>query len=606
MTDTVSTPDPIEATSRNPVRRLSFLRRLAPRLRPQLWPLLGAGVLILISSAIGLAFPLVVRDLFDAAFLEANPALLDGIALFLLGLFAVQAVVNFGQSYLTATISERVIATLRIDLFDALVAQSPGFYANRRTGELSSRIASDAGLVQQVLRFGIPELIRQALFLTGALVIVTWTSPRLTLVTLTAIPFAIAVAWFFGVRVRRISTGIQDTLAGAVARAEQVFTQIRVVQSFAREPYERGRFEDEVEETYRGGLRRALARAGLTGAVTFSAFGAIVVVFWEGGRLVLAGQLTAGTLIAFLLYAAFIAGAISAVAGFWTNVQEAAGAARRIFEHLDREPAIRDPDAPRALPRRVTGHVRFENVTFRYAAALPWVLHGFDLEIRPGETVALVGSSGAGKSTVASLIPRFFDVEGGRVTVEGIDVRDLRLADLRGAIGIVPQEPMLFAGTIRENLMYGRLDAGEEEMIRAARDAHAQEFICGFPDGYDQAVGERGVTLSGGQRQRMAIARVMLKRPSILILDEASSSLDAESERLVQDALSVLMENRTTLVIAHRLSTVIHADRIVVLDGGVIEDVGTHADLLARSEVYSRLYRRQFEAALASVEASGG
>jgi subfamily B ATP-binding cassette protein MsbA len=606
VTDTVSDSEPIEPTSRNPVKALGFLRRLAPRLRPHLWAILAGSVLILISIGIGLAFPLFVRDLFDAAFLESNADRLNQFALLLLALFAIQAVVNFAQSYLTAAVSERVIATLRIDLFGALVTQSPGFYSNRRVGELSSRMASDAGLVQQVLRFGIPELIRQALFLVGALVIVTIESPRLTLVTLTAIPFAIAVAWFFGIRVRRISTGIQDTLAAAVARAEQVFTQIRVVQSFGRESHEQARFEEEVEETYRGGLRRAVARASLTGAVTFSAFAAIVVVFWEGGRLVLAGQLTFGTLIAFLLYAMSIAGAISSVAGFWTNVQEAAGAARRIFEHLDRRPTIRDPLEPRTLPRPLTGQVRFDGVTFRYGDDLPLVLAGIDLDIRPGETVALVGSSGAGKSTIANLIPRFFDVEGGSVTVDGIDVRELRLEELRGAIGIVPQEPMLFAGTMRENLLYGRLDATEDEMVQAARDAHAHEFISGFPDGYDQPVGERGVTLSGGQRQRMAIARVMLKRPSILILDEASSSLDAESERLVQDALARLMADRTTLVIAHRLSTVIEADRIVVLDGGVIVDVGRHAELLERSEVYSRLYRGQFEAALASVEASGG
>ncbi len=588
------------------MKALGFLRRLAPRLRPHVWAISAASVLILLSSAIGLAFPLFVRDLFDAAFLESNADRLDQYAILLLALFAVQAVVNFAQSYLTAAVSERVIATLRIDLFAALASQTPGFYSNRRVGELSSRIASDAGLVQQVLRFGIPELLRQAVFLVGALVIVTLTSPRLTLVTLTAIPFAIGVAWFFGIRVRRISTGIQDTLAAAVARAEQVFTQIRVVQSFGREPYERGRFELEVEETYRGGLRRAVARASLTGAVTFTAFAAIVLVFWEGGRLVLAGQLTFGTLIAFLLYAMSIAGAISSVAGFWTNVQEAAGAARRIFEHLDREPAIRDPLTPRSLPTPITGRVRFDGVTFRYGNDLPLVLEGFDLDIQPGETVALVGSSGAGKSTVAALIPRFFDVEDGSVSVDGVDVRELRLDDLRGVIGIVPQEPMLFAGTVRENLLYGRLDATKAEVVRAAKAAHAHEFISGFPDGYDQAVGERGVTLSGGQRQRMAIARVMLKRPSILILDEASSSLDAESERLVQDALARLMEDRTTLVIAHRLSTVIEADRIVVIDGGRIVDIGRHAELLDRSSVYSRLYRGQFEAALASVEASGG
>lgn len=608
---TRSAPPPEDASrdtdeeSENRARSLGFLKRLWPRLRPHRGKIAGVGVLIIFSTAIGLVFPLIVQNLLDAAFLDGDAAFLNRIALFLLGLFAIQAVLNFGQSYFTALIAERVIADLRIDTFDGLVAQSPGFFAARRVGELSSRIASDASLLQQVLRFGVPELVRQLLFGTGALVLVTATNARLTLVTLTAIPFAIGVAWFFGLRVRRLSTGIQDTLASAVARGEQVFTQIRIVQSFAREPWEAGRFQHEVEETYRQGLRRGIARAGLTGAVTFSAFGAIVAVMWEGGRLVLAGQLTAGALVAFLLYAVSIAGSISSVAGFWSNVQEASGAARRIFEILESTPEIRDPEDPRPLPEPLSGRVRFEGVTFRYGAESPLVLKGIDLEVAPGETIALVGSSGAGKSTIASLIPRFFDVEDGAVTIDGTDVRELRLSDLRRQIGIVPQEPMLFAGSVRENLMYGDLDASEEAIRKAARDAHAEEFISSFEQGYDQMIGERGVTLSGGQRQRMAIARVFLKRPRILILDEASSSLDAESERLVQDALDVLMKNRTTIVIAHRLSTVIQADRIVVVADGVIQDIGRHADLLERSEVYSRLYRGQFEAALASVEASG-
>ena len=572
---------------------IGFLRRLGPRVGPYRTPLVLAGVLMLCSVGIGLAFPLVVRELLDAAFLAEDPAVLNRIAIGLFLLFAVLAVINFSQSYLTASVSEKVVADLRRDIFGALVYQPPGFFANRRVGELSSRLASDSGLIQGVLRFGVPEIIRQVTFLIGALVLVTITNPRLTLVTLTAIPFAALVGWFFGRRVRRLSTNIQDRLADAVARAEQVFTQIRTVQSFTRESYENEAYVGAVNRARDEGLRRAMARASLTGAVTFAAFGAIVGVLWVGGRLVLDGALSPGTLVAFLLYAVTISGAITSLAGFWANLQEAAGAARRIFEILDHPVAIESPTAPRRLPTPVRGVVRYEGVTFRYEPHLPRVLDGIDLVLDEGVTVALVGISGSGKSTLASLIPRFFDVEEGSVTVDGIDVREMALDDLRTRIGIVPQEPMLFGGTVRENLLYGNLEASQAEIEEVSLAAHAADFIETFPDGYDQVVGERGVTLSAGQRQRIAIARVMLEQPKLLILDEASSSLDSESEELIQDALERLMGGRTTLVIAHRLSTVIRSDRILVLDEGRIVDEGSHRDLLERSEVYDRLYRRQ-------------
>lgn len=581
-----------------------FLGRLTPRVRPYLTSLIAAGVVLVVSTAIALAFPLIVRELLDAAFLEGSGELLNLIAIGLLALFALQAVLNFAQSYLTASVAERVIADLRNDLFAHLLRQPPGFFSLRRVGELSSRIASDAALIQNVLRFGIPELARQGIFLVGALALVTATNPRLTLVTLTAIPIAAGVGWFFGRRVRHLSTGIQDHLASAVARAEQAFTQIRTVQAFTREAWERDRFGVEIGRTRDEGLKRAVARAALTGAVTFAAFGAIVVVLWEGGRLVLAGELSPGTLVAFLLYAVTISGAITSLAGFYGNLNEAAGAARHIFELLDDEPILVDPPDPIAFAAPVRGTIAYRDVHFRYGPDLPYVLRGIDLEIEEGETVALVGSSGAGKSTLASLLPRFFDVEHGSVSVDGVDVRAVRLEDLRSVIGIVPQEPMLFAGTVRENLLYGDFDATEADLDEVAAAAHADIFIRDLPDAYDQLIGERGVTLSAGQRQRLAIARVMLRQPRILILDEASSSLDAESERLVQDALDRLMSHCTTLVIAHRLSTVIRADRIVVLDEGVISAVGSHANLLEHDAVYQRLYRRQFEDALATTAAT--
>jgi len=583
-----------------PRQTWGFLGLLFPRLAPYKTPLSAAAVLLLAATGIGLAFPLVVRELLDSAFLAGDATLVNLIALGLLGLFAVQAVINFAQSYLTASTSERFVATLRQDLFRALIHRPAAFFDTHRVGELTSRLSSDTGLIQGVLRFGVPELIRQGVFLAGALVLVTVTDPHLTLVTLIAIPFAAVVGWLLGRRVRRLSTSIQDRLAAAVSRAEQVFTQIQIVQGFTREGWEEERFQEEVDAVRDEGLRRAVARAGLTGAVTFSAFGAIVLVLWEGGRRVLEGALTAGDLVAFLLYAVTIAGAVMSLAGFWGNLQEAAGAAERIFGLIERPETLPQPEVPAALPRPVRGEVVYREVGFRYGPKLPLVLDGIDLEVRQGERVALVGSSGAGKSTMASLIPRFYDVTGGEVRLDGVDVRRLDLKELRSQIGIVPQEPMLFAGTIRENLAYGRQGATDAEIREAARMAHAHEFIASFPDGYDQVVGERGVTLSAGQRQRIAIARVMLRRPAVLILDEASSSLDAESEALVQDALDHLMAGRTTVVIAHRLSTVIRADSIVVLDGGAIVDRGKHGDLLHRSEVYHRLYRRQFDDALAS------
>jgi subfamily B ATP-binding cassette protein MsbA len=583
-----------------PRQTWGFLKLLIPRVAPYKGILALAGVLLLMATAIGLAFPLVVRELLDSAFLAGDARQLNLIASGLLGLFAVQAVINFGQSYLTASTSERVVAALRQDLFKALVYQPPAFFDNRRVGELTSRISSDTGLLQGVLRFGVPELIRQGVFLVGALFLVTVTHPQLTMATLVAIPFTAVVGWLLGRRVRRLSTSIQDRLATAVSRAEQVFTQIQIVQAFTREEWEERRFRGEVEDVRDEGLRRAVARAGLTGAVTFSAFGAIVLVLWVGGRLVLEGVLTAGDLVAFLLYAVTIAGAVVSLAGFWGNLQEAAGAAERIFDLIHHPVGLRTPEAPTVLSRPVRGEVSYRDVSFRYGTDLPLVLDGIDVEIGQGERVALVGSSGAGKSTLVSLLPRFYDVVSGAVRLDDVDVRRLDLQELRGQIGMVPQEPMLFAGTVRENLAYGRPGATDPDIWEAARLAHAHEFITGFPDGYDQIVGERGVTLSAGQRQRIAIARVMLKKPAVLILDEASSSLDAESEALVQEALDHLMAGRTTIVIAHRLSTVIRADSILVLDEGTIVDRGKHAELLHRSEVYHRLYSRQFDDAVAS------
>ena len=546
------------------------------------------------SAAIGLAFPLIVGWLLDAAFVRGDRALLDRVALGLLGLFGVQALLTYAQTWLLGATGERAVAGLRQELFDKLLTLPPGFFAERRTGELVSRLTTDVGLLQGVLSHQIAEFSRQVLALAGGIILLTWMQPRLTLTALGVVPLVIGTAVVLGRRLRRMSTGVQDRVADATAVAEEAFSQIRTVQSFVQEPAERRRFSTRVGRVVEQAIARARLRGVFFAAITFATFGAVVFVLWQGGILVLEGKLTAGTLIAFLLYTVSIAAAVGALASFFSAYQESVGAAERVFQLLETSPAIADPPAPAALPRPPRGGVALRGVSFRYHPASPFALQDVDLEVAPGETVALVGPSGAGKTTLVSLLPRFWDPTEGAVLLDGVDVRALRLADLRGVIGIVPQEPALFSGTIRENIAYARPQASPGEVMEAARAAHAAEFVERLPGRWETVVGERGVKLSGGQRQRIAIARALLKDPALLVLDEATSSLDNESERLIEDAMERLLEGRTTIIIAHRLSTVRRADRIVVLDGGRIVEEGAHAGLLALGGLYARLHQKQF------------
>jgi ATP-binding cassette, subfamily B, bacterial MsbA len=555
-----------------------------------------ATLTLVLSALIGLAFPMVVRYLLDAAFIDRNRAVLDRIAVALVLLFTVQAFLNYAQTYLLSAVGERVVAGLRQELFARLLAMPPGFFAERRTGELTSRLTTDIGLLQGVLSHQIAEFSRQILALVGGIVLLTLMQPRLTLTALGVVPLVVGSALFFGRRLRRMTTAVQDKVAEATASAEEAFSQIRTVQSFVQEPAERQRYGERIGESVRAALQRAQIRGVFFGVLTFSTFVGIVIVLWQGGLLVLEGQLTPGELVQFLLYTITIAAAIGALASFFSSYQEAVGAAQRVFEILETDSTITDPRSPVELPVSTRGSVSFERVSFRYSRdpASAWTLEDIDLTCAPGEIVALVGPSGAGKTTLASLLPRFWDPDRGRVLLDGIDIRSLRLADLRGAIAIVPQDPALFSGTVRENIAYARPGASLHEVEAAARAAHAHEFIERLPERYDTVVGERGVKLSGGQRQRVAIARAILKDPVILILDEATSSLDTESERLIEDAMSRLLVGRTTLIIAHRLSTVRRADRLVVLDHGRIVEEGTHHQLLEVGGLYARLYQRQF------------
>jgi len=581
--------------SRRPASPAALVR-LFPRLKPYAGRLAIAGVCLLGAAAVGLAFPTVVRFLLDAAFETRDRALLDRVALLLVGLFAVQGVLNFVQVFLLTSTAERVVARLREDLFAHLVRLSPGFFAERRTGELTSRMSSDLALLQTTFSTWISEFSRQSLFLVGGIVLLTLTHPRLTTTTLAVVPIVVGAAMVFGRQLRRATTGVQDRVAEAMGTADEAFSQIRTVQGFTREAHETARFRDLLSGVVDAAIRRARLRALFFGVVGFVAFGGVVAVLWQGGRLVLDGALTPGALVSFLLYAITVAGAVGSLASLFGSYQEAVGAAGRVFELLAVRPSVDEPARPAALARPVRGAVAFERVSFRYGDDLPDVRHDVSFTVAPGEVVALVGPSGAGKTTVASLLSRFWDVTSGRVALDGHDVRHLALGDLRGAVGVVPQEPALFSGTVAENIRYARPDATDDEVRAAARAAHAAEFIDRLPQGYETRVGERGVKLSGGQRQRLAIARVFLKDPAVVVLDEATSSLDTESERLVEAAMEELLRGRSTIIIAHRLSTVRRADRVLVLDRGVAVETGTHDALLAADGLYARLYRGQFRA----------
>jgi ABC-type multidrug transport system fused ATPase/permease subunit len=570
--------------------------------RPYRARLAVAGVSLLLSTAVGLVLPAAAGRVVDVALVEKSLGDLRTVILAIIGLFALNGLFAFVEVYALRTTAALVLQTLRTRLHAHLTGLTPGFYETQRTGDLLSRLGSDVDQIAGALTNELIYALDRAVSLVGALVILFAVHTGLTLIMLLAVPPVIVAAVLFGLRFERLSKERQDAFAAAGVVAEESLSGIRTVQAFAREPLERARYGEKIGRATDLAFRTARAWGAFSGVVSFMAMSAVALVLWYGGTLVVEGALTAGALTSFLLYTLGVASSVGTLTGVYASLRTALGATTRVRELLETRPLVEDPadavplgSAGGGAPGRARGEVELRDVGFAYASAGGRAaIEGVSLRAAPGEVTALVGPSGAGKSTLVALLLRFYDPARGAVLLDGTDVRRLRAADLRGAIGLVPQDIFLFGGTVAENIRYGRADASDDDVARAAEAAHARGFIERLPKGFATEVGERGVKLSTGERQRIAIARVFLKDPPVVVLDEATSSLDAESEHAIQQALERLMSGRTTIVIAHRLATVRRARQVVLLEAGRISDRGTHEELYARSPMYKRLCDLQF------------